>query len=764
MKSALTAFVFLLTCATTFAASASASPFSQNGDELTLTCASATLTFSANDGRIVRLADAKGMVLAGPSYGGNLWQVEPGINEKNFGCFDHDAPLGKLNRMIPSSLFQAERKTFTWAWDATNRVLRLSYESEFQPVRVKVDVSVIDDGFRFVPQMSIDGPQSVDFQIPCLILDYKTIQRFHAPNDFAVALTPQFFTEGRSFAMRYPVGFGDMMFWTRTDQAGPVAIYRSEADTPFIPSTSAVRGGSTDPAASNLPSLFHRTYHFFAKDKAWIHCPQFDITVGTDMRTISRRYAELRRLGPKVAEKLSKDTYEKLIRSVTIKYGSSTMTGLAAAAMNDYDNQRKSLSRYPSPAVIHIISYLYYGFDRGNPDYLPPAPCGGGPVPFDALITEIHKQGKLWMPYTNPTFWNMVPDNKDRIPYKHGTDVFLRSRNREFCYNGGSFDATAGGRMVSPMHPTVVKVNEDIYREFVSKWKTDLVFADQLANRWGDSDFNPKTGYPPHGYIQQLTDLAAKLKTIVPFAMEGGFDLQVPNAVVFHTLSWPMQGDPAKETDYNGRYGKGGWEWSPMFMYAVHDRVISNLHDLGDKVDTPQRLSSALTHGYAMMSNVGDGDCDTVKDEDPRMRWLWWIDAVQKNICARYLGQELLTFAYIDKYVVSASYPNLKMIVNLTETPYELKDKKITLAPYGWLVESDDQSLYAASILKADKTPISLIRVRENGADRLWLHADNAGTFDYIDAGGATHTLTIPQLPQREPIVVSATTQPARKQ
>jgi len=550
------------------------------------------------------------------------------------------------------------------------------------------------------------------------------------------------------------------MFWTRGDKAGPGAIYRSEAEKDLMPSSATVTGGGADPDAARLPVTFYRTYHFYTPDKSWVRCPQFDITVGTDMRTISRRYAELRQLGPKLSEKLPKELYEKLIRSMIIKYGSSTMSGVAAAAQNDFDNQRKNLHRYPSPAVIHIISYLYYGFDRGYPNFLPPAPSGGGPQPFASLIEEIHKQGKLWMPHTNPTFWNMEPKDTNRTPYKHGTDLFLKDRYGNFCYNSGTYEGTAGGRMVSPMHPTVVKVQQEAMTEFVQQWKTDLVFCDQLANRWGDMDYNKTTGYPPHGYIQQLTDLAATLKKIVPLCMEGGFDWQVPNATIFHSLSWPMAGDPAAETDYNARYGKGCWEWSPMFMYAVHDRVMTSLHNLGDKVENAQRLSSWLVHGYPIMSIIGDGDCDTIKDDDPRMRWLWWLDAMQKNICARYLGQELLQFQYIDKYVVETKYPNLRIITNLTGTPYELKDEKVTLAPFGYLVTSDDGALRAGHVLKAYErtytSGISFIRSAQNGKMEVWLHGEKPGTVTLPDAAGTLQDWTIPTVPQKQPLSPTA--------
>jgi len=733
-------------------------PFAHKGDELRLTSRTGVLVLSSSDGHIVRLADNAGKVLAGPSDGSNLWVVEPGICERNFGCFQAGPPVGKLDRPITSSNYRSGDKTFSWLWDPKKRVLTLFYNDGKLPVRVRVEVSAMEDIFRFVPWVSVDGPQSVDFQIPSKVrIDYRTIERFHVPNDYAVALTPQFFKEGRSFSLRYPVAFGDLALWTRQDKAGPIAIYRSELDKPFMPSSVTVHGGGADPDASRLPCMLSRTYHLFAKDAGAVRCPQFDIAVGKDLRTVSRRYGQMRQLGPTLSEKLPKDVYEKLIRSVILKYSSSTAAGNAAAARSDFDLQRKNLSRFPSPAVIHIISYLYYGFDRGYPDYLPPAESGGGPQAFASLIDEIHKQGKLWMPHTNPTFWNMVPDEKQRIPYKNKDDLYFRDQNGKFMCNGGTADSTAGGRIVSPMHPTVVKTNQEIFKQFKETWKTDIIFNDQMANRWGDFDFNKNVKYPVHSYIQQLTDLAAELKKEVPLAMEGGFDLQVPNAVIFHALSWPMKSDPAGDTDYNGRYGKGGWAWSPMFMYAVHDRVISSLHNLGDSVDDEQRLGTVLALGYSIMSNAADCACDTLKEQDPKMRWLWWLDAVQKNVCARYLGQELLQFQYIDKYVIAAEYPNLKLWVNLTNATYDLPAEKVTLAPFGWYARSDDQTLQAGHVLRGYgqvfKTPVNFIRVIDGGKVKAWLHGEKE-TIKIPNLAGVMQKVSVPTMPQRKAIIV----------
>jgi len=308
------------------------------------------------------------------------------------------------------------------------------------------------------------------------------------------------------------------------------------------------------------------------------------------------------------------------------------------------------------------------------------------------------------------------------------------------------------------MHPTVVKINEDICNQFVREWKTDIIFADQLSNRWGDMDYNPKTGYAPHSYIQQLTDLAGRLKAIVPFGMEGGFDVQVPNAAIYYSLSWPMMGDPAGETDYNGRYGNDGWEWSPMFMYMAHDRVITSLHDLGDKVDNPQRLSTVLAHGYSIMSNIGDGNCDTLKDDSPELRWLWWLSAVQQNLCARYLGQELLDFRYVAPYVVAVKYPGLRMTINLTGTPYELKDEKVTLGPYGYWVVGDDSPLVAGRVTKAfGKTypaGVSFIRRIDDGKVKYWLHGDKPEPLNLPDAKGTMRPVTVPAVAQKEAVIL----------
>jgi len=296
-------FTFLsFTLAST--ASAAKSPFAEKGNELQMTHAAGTLVFSAVDGRILRLTDSAGKILAGPCDGGNLWTLSPGITERNFGCFQAGPPVGKLNRTITASSYQRDDKTFSWLWDEKKQLLTLFYNDEKLPVRVRVDVRAAEDYFRIVPWISIDGPQSADFAFPAKMrIDHKTIDRFHVPGEYAVALTPQFFKEGRSFSLRYPIAFGDLSFWSRTDHAGPVAVFRSELDKPFMPSSVTLCGGAADPDASRIPCTFSRTYHLFAKNTGTLRCPQFDIVIGKDLRTVSRRYAQLRRLGPTLAEK-----------------------------------------------------------------------------------------------------------------------------------------------------------------------------------------------------------------------------------------------------------------------------------------------------------------------------------------------------------------------------------------------------------------------------------------------------------------------------
>jgi hypothetical protein len=725
--------------------------FERVGDEIRLACPTGWLVLSERDGHIVRLSDKSGTVLAGPSFQNSLWKLNPATNQKNYNTYAFDPPIGMLKRAIMASHFSAKDKTFTWLWNPTAATLTLSYKSSREPVQVRITIRPTDDGFRIVPSLYIEGSQSAEFYIPYgITFDYNTIDRFHYPNDFAVAFTPKFFKEGRSVSIRYPVAFSDLMFWTRQDKAGPVAVYRSEADYPFMPSTAVL-----------IPSMFARKYNFVTMKSGWVHCPQFDIVIGQNLRTISRRYAKLRGLGPKISDKLPEDLYEKLIASVVFKYGSSTQGGPAARARTDFELQMKNLHRYPSPSVIHIVSYLYWGFDRGYPDYVRPSPAwtGGGPEKFAQLVAEIHKQGKIWMPHTNPTFWNIEPRKSGRTPDECGDDVYMRGADGNFFYDGGNYGRT-GKRIVSPMHPTTLEVYREIIRDLKQRWQVDVLFADQMANRWGNVDFNRNTGYPPHGYIQQLTDMAADLKRIVPHAMEGGFDLQVPNAVIFHRLSWPLRGDPAGKCPYNERFGKDCWEWSPMVQYAIHDRVISNLHNLGDTVDNEQMLVTILAHGYSIMSNATHGRCDTLKDTGRQMRWIWWLDAVQKNICARYLGQELLDFKYVAKYVIETRYPGLRITCNLTGKPFRLNHKRLTLAPFGWFVESENKALWAGHVTEVLgcklKFPVSFIWLNDRGTVKVWLHARKAPEIRLPNVYGELHTIAIPQMPQRNPIVLSS--------
>lgn len=268
-------------------------------------------------------------------------------------------------------------------------------------------------------------------------------------------------------------------------------------------------------------------------------------------------------------------------------------------------------------------------------------------------------------------------------------------------------------------------------------------------------DYNRGAGYPVHGYIQQLVDLASELKAIAPLAMAGGFNLQVPHAITFHTLSWPL-GSSDADWSYDGRFGAGNWEWSPMHLYAVHDRVILNFHNLGDSVDDERRLAFAIAHGYAMMSAVAHGRCDTLGDDEPAMRWLWWLDAVQKNLCSRYLGKELLDFRYIGPGVVAARYPDLQIVVNLADRPCDGADGRTTLAPFGWYATSDDGALKAGHVTRFHDRPwplpVGFVRLAHDGEVDLWLHARRECEIEIPDAGGTMRVVRVGGATQRQAI------------
>lgn len=80
-------------------------------------------------------------------------------------------------------------------------------------------------------------------------------------------------------------------------------------------------------------------------------------------------------------------------------------TGLMGNTFADWDTEM--LPFLPSPSLVHVAGMEPEGFDHYYPDMLPPNPAYGTTLDLQHTVQVSHDLGHVFMPYTNPTWWDV---------------------------------------------------------------------------------------------------------------------------------------------------------------------------------------------------------------------------------------------------------------------------------------------------------------------------------------------------------------------
>ena len=384
-----------------------------------------------------------------------------------------------------------------------------------------------------------------------------------------------------------------------------------------------------------------------------------------------RTYAKDNGLDRPLAAKMSPRVLELWKRSVLIKLVSSSV-----------GNELAILPYLPTPAVLHLVSYLHGGFDRQYPDHFPPNPLYGTPDQFRQLLALAHSKGDLVMPYTNTTWW---PDNPKGPTFQHAGEapllVGLDGKHSHEVYGSES-----SGWSISPFHPAVTASVDRLVGQFTQEYPVDILFGDQNGARGLMYDLNPASP-TPYAYTQGMIALAGRAAAKLPVATEDGFDHLANVESEFCGLTeelfpFPYDSTPLLST----RLPDADWQFFPMAQYVAHDKTLFMNHDLGQGIWGREALMWSLELGYGLSYPVGMGE-----SADPqKMRWLSYLAGVQRTLGPSYMGAPLTAFHYLrgsgSQGVIGAIYGRMRILVNFTSLPYA--DGNFTIAPHDFRAQT----------------------------------------------------------------------------
>lgn len=314
---------------------------------------------------------------------------------------------------------------------------------------------------------------------------------------------------------------------------------------------------------------------------------------------------------PPLSAKVSAALLETLTQAPLLKYPGGVSAAAFLGQLNDL----------PVPALIHVAGYMEGGHDESYPDYFPPDSGFGTMVEMQQLASAMRGRGSLFMPYTNPTWW----DDESATMAALGTGVVAKYESGTPIFE--SYDGR-GGYVVTPWHPGVIARLEAGYEEFVDLQVADLLFEDQVGAR--NIPYDGNAASPEWwSYSQGTLENTRRGIGYLPLMTELSWDRLAETQTGFCgnlRLTWePPALDPAHFDPF------------PLAVIMANHHAMFYPHNLAGErmVRSREELHYNAALGYNMAYDLLDGTGN---------RWLRTGALVQKHLLARVVGVRVAGF------------------------------------------------------------------------------------------------------------------------
>jgi hypothetical protein len=368
------------------------------------------------------------------------------------------------------------------------------------------------------------------------------------------------------------------------------------------------------------------------------------------------------------------DKYPSLAEKVGARLNTLVRAPLVKAdvwkGLPEFNRWAPNLSKMPSPAIVHPVSFQSGGFDEAHPDFLPPDPRWGEVGDFNRMAETARSLGQLVMPYLNVSWWDTTAPSVQSLPSDmEPKDIAVQNlRGNPVTEQFGPHD----GYIVSPHVPAVRKRINGVFEEWKTVVPADCLFFDQIGARPWRRDFNPAAPNPLAYYEGWLSLFAPYADRCV--MAEDGWDRLAATFSGFHggvlqmsrQFEWP-----------NDRWGQGNWEPYPIAGWLFGDKVLMYQHDLYEPTmtDDPETLTFNVAFGLTL-SYAWEGD--TL--DSP---WATLVGQVQRTLGPHYAGRRLVTFREAARGVTESVFEGgFRVLANWNATAVDVEG--VQLAPHGF--------------------------------------------------------------------------------
>jgi len=262
----------------------------------------------------------------------------------------------------------------------------MAYRARIKPFAATADGFEFPAKGRFAPEM---------------------VKRFLFPasgvNSTGLALNERYFRcqpDGRYLvhSVPYPPLFADWVRLERKD-GSCVQLFGLQPRPHVEPWKNPVpfRPARVTVGADKEGGFYSHRYEMWTSAGAMETLPEIRVTCGGTVDESLAAYLAANRLGRTLADKASVHPDPDFLRKLSAA-PMFLMGGNAAQV-------KSAMDAVPVPTLLHHHTYMQYGFDHGNPDFLPPNKGFGTSGEFRDLLDFAHARGHLFSPYTNPCWW-----------------------------------------------------------------------------------------------------------------------------------------------------------------------------------------------------------------------------------------------------------------------------------------------------------------------------------------------------------------------
>jgi hypothetical protein len=593
------------------------------------------VSFNKINGAMMAISRTTGAPISGGSRNACLWGSIDTSGQYLGGC----------------SFVAGGDRAFTYSIDQAAGIAAFHYTTISKPsVAVDVSLEFAEDAISLQLFVRNDASRVLGRMIfpSDLVFQRADIAGGYLPSVLPGAkIASQFFQGSATYVASYP-SYSMFADFAALDVAGTHFAMIGVNPEPADVATGAL--GFVADSQSPAQVLLTRSFDVgVGPGQSWTS-PTYRLLIGSDVFAAAARYRADNGIDayPSIDAKLSSFGLDRLRAMPFVKFDLESVGYAPFATWPDL------IASLPGPLQLHPVNYSATGFDRNDPDFLPPNPALGTVQDFASSVSKLQVAGNVVIPYVNPTYW--LPQSLTVSNLPAGLSIRdLAVINLDGTPHYETYDPqNPSGFAVSPNAPFVKTRIGQLMADFESGLGVKCLFEDQVGARSNLLDSNSAATGPAsytNGWLAHVRQYADHC-----LMTEMGWDRLAKFEAGFHGANYIGYGKDQLDNPVGG-YGPGLWQPFPLASIMFGDKVLFYQHDLIPLDPSKASTTFAMRFGMMMGAYVWNvGSSSPYLATDGIRALLAWMTPLQQRVVSRIAGRRATAYNEIAPGITQSDF------------------------------------------------------------------------------------------------------------